>query len=77
MDKRLVLPASLAVERELKALEVCVATLDGSADNLVQRLEDLRMDEYQQIVVAVNEITKNFTTPKLKPTGADTSTSGS
>lgn len=54
------------LEQELKTLEVCIISIDGNSADIVNRLQDeLKYDEYQQVLTETNEITKGiFTTEK-------------
>ncbi len=52
------IPAGVLLEQELKALELVIVSIDGGADNIAERLLDLRSDEYSEIVAEVNKITR-------------------
>jgi hypothetical protein len=55
------IPATALLEQERKALEILIVNIDDSADNIADRLLDLRSEEYDAIVAEVNKITKpNF-----------------
>jgi hypothetical protein len=59
------LPGSMVLEQELAALEVCVVSIDGITDGVSDAIQDLKASEYQEIVNAVNEVTKDlFPQPK-------------
>lgn len=60
------IPGTYLLDQELAALGVCVFSMDGNVADLVNRLQDeLTGTEYQQVVTAVNELTKDlFPTPK-------------
>ena len=59
------LPGSIILEQEIAALEVCVISLDGKTEGVSDAVQDLKAAEYQEIVNAVNEVTKDlFPQPK-------------
>ena len=52
--------------QELATIKLCVIALDGSTENIVDRLQDdLTTAEYQKVKESVDELTKDlFPTPK-------------
>jgi hypothetical protein len=54
-------PATVLLDQERKALEMLIVSLDGSAENIAERLLDLPSTEYDAILVEVNNVTRpNF-----------------
>lgn len=49
---------SLMNEAENKAIELLVVSFDGSKENILDRLLELRTDEFDFIMKEINEITK-------------------
>ena len=59
------IPATSLLEQEREALKTVIVSLDGSQDNVAERLLDLPSDEYDAVVAEVNKVTKsNFQTAK-------------
>ncbi len=50
-------------EATKKTLELLVVSLDGIAENLVDRILDLRVDDYNEIVEALKEVSGQKKTP--------------
>ena len=46
---------SMILQQEEKALQLTVLELNGSSENVLQRIMDLPSDEYEHIVKEVNE----------------------
>lgn len=58
---------SFLLEQELKGLEICVISIDEKNDAILETLQDFPYNEYQEVVKAVNEVTKDvFTSVKSK-----------
>jgi len=70
--------AGYILDQELAAMALCIVTLDGSSENITDRLQDdLRAEEYNEVKDAVNELTKDLFT-QARPgssTGSATTTS--
>lgn len=49
---------SAVFEAEKAAIGLLVVSIDGKTDNIVETALDLRQEDYEQIVAAINEITK-------------------
>lgn len=59
------IPATALLEQEREALKTVIVSLDGNQENVVERLLDLRSDEYDAVIAEVNKVTKsNFQTAK-------------
>jgi hypothetical protein len=53
--------ASYVLDQELETLALCIVTLDGSNENVIDRLQDnLKADEYNTVKNAVNEMTRDL-----------------
>lgn len=50
------LPSSFVVKQEEKAIELVIVSLDNSTENVVERILDLPLDEYNAIVDEVNKV---------------------
>lgn len=70
--------ASYILDQELAAMALCIVALDGSSENITDRLQDdLRAEEYNVVKEAVNELTRDLFT-QARPgssTGSATTTS--
>jgi hypothetical protein len=59
------IPASVLQEQEKKILALLVTSLDGDANNIYERLLDLKQEDYEALVQETNKIQKgNFQTAK-------------
>lgn len=45
-------------EAEKEAIKLLVRSIDGKTDNIVDLALDLRQEDYEQLVAAINEVTK-------------------
>jgi hypothetical protein len=50
------LPSSFVVKQEEKAIELIVVSIDGSSEDVIQRVLDLPVAEYNAIVEEVNKV---------------------
>lgn len=58
----------LASKAQDKTFELLIVEIDGSSENVVKSVADMRVEDYDEVVKALNEITN------IKKTESDTST---
>lgn len=50
--------ASILIEEEQKALSVCIMSIDGKTDDILNHVLDLRQTDYEFVVAEVNALRK-------------------
>lgn len=50
------IPATVLLDQERKAIELLIVSLDGSVENIADRLLDLPASEYDTLVAEVNKV---------------------
>ncbi len=60
LEQETEMDGTIILEQQLAAMEVCILLLDGKTEDIVNRLQDLPSDDFDEVDKACAELTKGI-----------------